>query len=43
MRRMIELSTVVNEYLSVAKEAQWDTEMSVKLVKRLKIYNSLQQ
>jgi hypothetical protein len=40
---MIELSTVVNEYLSVTKEAHWDKEMSVKLVKRLKIYNSLQQ
>jgi hypothetical protein len=40
---MTELTTVVNEYLPVAKEVQWDTEMSVKLVKRLKIYNSLQQ
>jgi hypothetical protein len=40
---MIELPTVINEYLPVAKEVQWDTEMSVKLMKGLKIYNSLQQ
>lgn len=43
MRHMIELPTVINEYLPVAKEVQWDTEMSVKLMKGLKIYNSLQQ
>jgi len=40
---MLELPTVVNEDLPVTKEVQWDTEMSVKLVKRLKIYNSLQK
>jgi hypothetical protein len=38
---MLELPTLVNEYLPEAKEVQWDTEMSVKLAKRLKIYNSL--
>jgi hypothetical protein len=41
-KHVIQLPTVVNEYSSVATGAQWDREMSVNVVKRLRIYNSLQ-
>lgn len=43
IKHMIEIQTVVTEYLSVAKGVHWDRGMSVKVLKMLKIYNFLQQ